>query len=251
MQRLSAVVIAQNEEENLPDCIRSLSFADEVLICDGGSEDKSVEVAEALGATVYHRTFDGFSAQKNFIVAQAKGPWIISLDADERVSPELRKEIEDLLSSDSAHLADGYRVPRRNYFGDTWVRHGGWWPDYNLRLFKKNAGRFVTRQVHESLKVVGRVETLAGAIDHRTYQDLADFITRMNRYSSLGAQQSFEEGKVLRLGDMTLRPFLAFLKMFVLRRGFLDGTTGFQLAVIHGMYTYSKYAKLRELIQGR
>jgi len=251
MEKLSAVVIAQNEEDNIRECIQSVSFADEVLVCDGGSTDSTVEVAGDLGATVLHRDFDGFAAQKNFVVDQAKGPWILSLDADERSTPELTAEIQALLSSQSVGLADGYRIPRKNYFGDRWVRSGGWWPDYNLRLFRKGAGRFVQRQVHESVTVDGRVETLKGAIEHRTYQDLEDFIARMNSYSSLAARQGFEDGKRLKPGDLTLRPIIAFLKMFVLRRGFMDGTIGFQLAVMHAIYTYSKYAKLRELYGSR
>lgn len=251
MEKLSAVVIAQNEEANIRECIKSVSFADEVLVCDGGSADRTVEIAEQLGATVLYREFDGFAAQKNFVVDQAKGPWILSLDADERCTPELASEIQGLLTSNAGNFAAGYHVPRKNYFGDRWVRTGGWWPDYNLRLFRKRAGRFVQRQVHESVTVDGRVETLKGAIEHRTYQDLEDFITRMNSYSSLAARQGFEDGKRLKPGDLTLRPMVAFLKMFVLRRGFMDGTIGFQLAVMHAIYTYSKYAKLRELYGNR
>ncbi len=247
MERLSAVVIAQNEENNIAECIRSLSFADEVLMCDGGSTDRTVEIAKELGSTVLHRDFDGFANQKNFIIDQAKGPWILSLDADERVTPELRSEIQTLLSSEAAVRVDGYRIPRKNYFGERWVRRGGWWPDYNLRLFLKDTGQFVQRQVHESVNVDGRVETLKEAIEHRTYQDLEDFIARMNRYSSLAAQQGFDDGKRLKPGDLTLRPLLAFLKMFIVRSGILDGSMGFQLAVMHAIYTYSKYAKLKEL----
>jgi len=251
MDKLSAVVIAQNEEKNIQECVKSLSFADEILVCDGGSTDRTVEITEQLGATVLHREFDGFAAQKNYVVDQAKGPWILSLDADERSTPELTAEIQALLASGTGSLAEGYRIPRKNYFGDRWVRTGGWWPDYNLRLFRKAAGKFVQRQVHESVNVDGRIETLKGAIEHRTYRDLEDFIARMNSYSSLAARQGFEDGKRLKPGDLTLRPMVAFLKMFVLRRGFMDGTIGFQLAVMHAIYTYSKYAKLRELYGNR
>jgi len=248
MDRLSAVVIAQNEEINITDCLRSLSFADEILVCDGGSTDRTVGIAESLGAVVLHRDFDGFAEQKNYVVDQAEGPWVLSLDADERVTPELRTEIQGLLSIRPDDQANGYRIPRKNYLGDRWIRTGGWWPDLNLRLFKKGSGRFVQRRVHESVAVKGDVKNLKGAIEHRTYRDLSDFIARMNSYSSLAARQSLEDGKKVRPGDLTLRPLAAFLKMFVLRGGILDGSAGYHLAVIHAVYTYSKYAKLRELL---
>jgi len=247
MDRLSAVVIAQNEENNIAECVRSLSFSDEILVCDGGSTDRTVEIAENLGATILHRDFDGFANQKNFIVDQAKGPWILSLDADERVTPELRSEIECLLSSEAESLAAGYRIPRKNYFGDRWVRRGGWWPAYNLRLFQKGGGRFEDREVHESVRVDGEVKVLNGAIEHRTYKDISDYLARMDRYSSLAARQAFGEGRKARLADIIFRPMNTFTKMFVLRQGFRDGYTGFQLAILYSVYTFSKYAKLREL----
>jgi len=250
MKRLSAVIIAQNEEENLPACIESLSFADEVLVCDGGSEDRTVDVAEGLGATVVRRKFDGFSSQKNFVIDRAKGPWILSLDADERITPDLRDEIVELLSS-AGPFADGYRIPRKGYFGDRWVRYGGWWPDYNLRLFQKEKGQFVDREVHESVRVDGTVEILNGAMEHRTYRDISDYMLRMDRYSSLAARQAYGEGRIGRISDIIFRPINTFIRMFILRQGFRDGYTGFQLAILYSIYTYSKYAKLREMVDDR
>jgi glycosyltransferase involved in cell wall biosynthesis len=222
MDRLSAVIIAQNEEQNLPACIESVSFADEILVCDGGSDDRTVDIAEALGATVVRREFDGFASQKNFIIDQAKGPWILSLDADERVTGELKDEIIELLSS-SGPLADGYRMPRKGYFGGKWIRYGGWWPDYNLRLFRKGKGRFEEREVHESVNVEGEVETLSGPIEHNG------------------------ENKRGKLSDIVLRPIFTFVKMYVFRQGFRDGYVGFQLAMLYAIYTFSKYAKVKEM----
>jgi glycosyltransferase involved in cell wall biosynthesis len=246
MDRLSAVIIAQNEEQNLPACIESVSFADEILVCDGGSDDRTVDIAEALGATVVRREFDGFASQKNFIIDQAKGPWILSLDADERVTGELKDEIIELLSS-SGPLADGYRMPRKGYFGGKWIRYGGWWPDYNLRLFRKGKGRFEEREVHESVNVEGEVETLSGPIEHRTYSDISDYLVRMDRYSTLAARQSYGENKRGKLSDIVLRPIFTFVKMYVFRQGFRDGYVGFQLAMLYAIYTFSKYAKVKEM----
>jgi glycosyltransferase involved in cell wall biosynthesis len=246
MRGLSAVIIAQNEEENLAACIRSLSFADEVLVCDGGSTDRTVEIAESLGAKVIKRPFDGFASQKNFIIDQAKGPWILSLDADERVTPQLREEIDKVISSPGP-LAEGYRIPRKGYFGTQWIRFGGWWPDYNLRLFQKGKGQFSDRMVHESLHIEGPVETLRGSIEHRTYRDISDYLMRMDRYSTLAARQALREGKRGRLSDILFRPIYTFIKMYIFQQGFRDGYAGFQLAVLYAIYNFSKYAKLREM----
>ncbi len=247
-EKLSAVVIVQNEEENLPGCLESLAFADEIIVCDGGSTDATVEIAEKSGARVVHRHFDGFSNQKNFVIDQAEGPWILSLDADERITPELRSEIIVLLAS-SEIQTDGFNMPRKGYFGDRWIKHGGWWPDYNLRLFRKDKGRFVDREVHECVKVDGSVEKMSGAIVHLTYRDTSDYLKRMERYSTLAAVQADREGKKALWIDIVLRPLFTFFRMYVLRRGFLDGYIGFKLAVLYAVYTFAKYAKLRE-IQG-
>ncbi len=246
MDRLSAVIIAQNEEGNLPACLESVSFAHEVLVCDGGSVDRTVEIAEALGAKVVRREFDGFASQKNFIIDRAEGPWILSLDADERVTDELKDEIIGLVSS-SGPLADGYRIPRKGYFGERWIRYGGWWPDYNLRLFRKGKGHFEEREVHESVSIEGEVETLSSPIEHRTYSDISDYLVRMDRYSTLAARQSYRENRRGRVSDVVLRPIFTFVKMYVFRQGFRDGYVGFQLAMLYAIYTFSKYAKVKEM----
>jgi len=247
---ISVVIIAQDEEENLPACLESASFADEIVLCDGGSSDETVKIAHEYGANVVFRPFDGFSNQKNYAIEQAKGPWILSLDADERVTLELREEIEAILIA-SAPVADGYRFPRKGYFGKKWVRHGGWWPDYNLRLFLKGKGLFVDRQVHECVQVQGSVNTLKGALEHHTYRDISDYLLRMDRYSTLAAQQAYNDGKHAYLTDLMVRPVATFLRMYLFRTGFLDGYMGLQLAVLYAVYTFSKYAKLKELTEAR
>lgn len=245
MTGVSAIVITLNEEKNIGACLDSLSFAEEIVVVDSGSTDRTEEICRKDSRVRwYSEEWKGFGKQKNSALDKAKGPWIFSIDADERVTKELAEEISgiDLNRSPCA----GYRVPRRSFFGDTWVRHGGWYPDSTVRLWKKEAGRFEERSVHEAVRVSGPVGTLSGDLLHYTYRDTSDFIERMNRYSSLGAQELLRLGKRVTVFDLVLRPPYTFFKMFVLKRGFLDGWLGFRLAVFYSMYTFIKYAKAIE-----
>jgi len=243
--RLSVVVVVQNEEERIRACLEAASWADELIVVDAESSDKTATIARELTDHVFVRPWPGFAAQKNFGVEQAHGDWILSLDADEIVSAELREEIGVILAGGGSHA--GYTVPRRNVFWGRWVRHGGLYPDRQLRLFQRGRGRFVERTVHESVAVEGSVGRLAGHLEHRSYRDVADFLARADRYSTLAAADWLAAGRGSRpLVDLALRPLGRFLGMYVARAGFLDGWRGFLLAVLYGYYVLMRSVKVWE-----
>lgn len=247
MPRVSVTIIALNEEAKIRDCLESVSWADEVLVSDSGSTDRTVEICKEYGARVYSDEWLGFGRQKNLVGDRASGDWILNIDADERVSPDLKDEILRVVGSDGSA---GYLVPRKNFFGSKWIRHCGWWPDYNLRLYRKGAGRFIDRYVHERVVVNGRTERLSNPLVHMTYRDVSDYLKRMEKYSSLAAEEMLNSGRVAGLADIFFRPTFTFFKMYVLRRGFLDGTAGVVLSILYASYTLAKYAKLWEMRAG-
>jgi glycosyltransferase involved in cell wall biosynthesis len=243
--RLSVVVVVQNEEERIRACLEAAGWADELIVVDAESSDKTATIARELTDHVFVRPWPGFAAQKNFGVEQAHGDWILSLDADEIVSAELREEIGAILGGGGGHA--GYTVPRRNVFWGRWVRHGGLYPDRQLRLFQRGRGRFVERTVHESVAVEGSVGRLAGHLEHRSYRDVADFLARADRYSTLAAADWLAAGRGSRpLVDLAMRPLGRFLGMYVARAGFLDGWRGFLLAVLYGYYVLMRSVKVWE-----
>jgi glycosyltransferase involved in cell wall biosynthesis len=244
MTRLSVTVIAWNEEERLRACLESVSWADEIVVVDAESSDKTVQLAREFTDRVWVRPWPGFAVQKNFALDQATGDWILSLDADERVSPELARRLKAIVAADGP--ADGYLVPRRNMFWGAWVRYGGLYPDYQLRLFRRGAGRFVEDAVHESVRVTGRVDTLSQALLHHSYRDLEDFVRRSNRYSTLAAQDWLRRGRRVSVPALILKPLGRFLSMYILKRGFLDGWRGLVLAVLYAEYVFLRMAKAWE-----
>ncbi len=244
--RLSVVVIAKNEEERLRGCLESVAWADELIVVDAESIDKTVQIAREFTDRVYVRPWAGFAAQKNFGLAQATGEWILSLDADEEVPRELRGEIEAVLAGGDCA---GYRMPRRNLFWGRWIRHGGLYPDWQLRLFRRGRGRFVERAVHESVQVQGDVGRLRGALVHQSYADIADFLARADRYSTLAAEEWARSGRPVRPADLLLRPAGRFLAMYLTRAGFLDGWRGFLLAVLYAYYVFIRSAKVWERVR--
>ena len=248
MSRLSITIVAWNEEERLRACLESVAWADEIIVVDGESTDKTVALAREFTDRVWVRPWPGFAAQKNFALEQASGDWVLSLDADERVTPELRERIARILAGAAADApaADGYSLPRRNMFWGRWVRHGGLYPDYQLRLFRREAGRFVDDAVHESVRVDGRVEALPEALLHHSYRSLEDFVQRSNRYSTLAAGAWLARGRRAGLPDLIFRPLGRFLSMYIIRLGFLDGWRGFVLAVLYADYVFLRMAKAWE-----
>lgn len=246
--RLAAVVITFNEEERLRACLESLAWADEIVVVDAESSDKTVLVAREFTDRVVVRPWAGFAEQKNFALDLASGDWVLSVDADEEVSPELRDEIRGVLAGGARH--DGYAVPRRNIFWGEWVRHGGLYPDWQLRLFRRGRGRFVHSAVHESVEVAGPVGRLRGALVHRSYRDVADFLERANRYSALAADEWARRRRPVRPSDLVLRPLGRFLSMYVARGGFLDGWRGLLLATLYAYYVFMRAAKAWEKVRG-
>ena len=242
--RLSVVVITYNEEDRLRRCLESVAWADEIVVVDSGSGDKTVDVARAFTDHVVLRPWSGFAPQKNFGVERATGDWILSLDADEEVSPELRRSIEAVL--DTGGPADGFRAARQNIFWGRWVRHGRLYPDWQVRLFRRDRGRFVERDVHESVEVSGAVATLAGDLVHRSYRDVADFLTRTNRYTSLAADEWVRSGRPFGAADLVARPIGRFFSMYVAHGGVRDGWRGFLLAVLYAYYVFIRSVKVWE-----
>jgi glycosyltransferase involved in cell wall biosynthesis len=242
------VVITRDEAERLPTCLASLTWTDEIVIVDAQSTDRTVEIARGFTDRIVVRPWPGFAAQKNFAAAQARGDWVLSVDADEEVSPDLRDEIRRVLAEPPA--ADGYAVPRRNMFWGRWIRHGGLYPDWQVRLFRRGCGRFVERAVHESVEVTGEVRRLGGPLIHRSYEDIAHFLERANRYSTLASGDLARAGTRVGPAALVLRPLGRFLGMYLLRGGFLDGVPGFLLAGLYAYYVFIRSAKVWENTRG-
>jgi len=245
MTRISATVIAFNEEANIAEALESLRWTDEIVVVDSGSTDATLEICRRYGIAPYRRAWTGYVDQKNYAVEKATNDWILSLDADERVSPALKQEITGLLSAAPRH--PGYRIPRVACFMGRWIRHGDWYPDYQLRLFDRRRGRWHGGRVHESVRLEEEPGFLNGEIHHFTYRDLSAYLRRLENYSTLAAADYRERGKVSTPLRMLLNPIATFVKTYLIKRGFLDGTPGFVVAVMGAVSVFFKYAKLYEL----
>jgi glycosyltransferase involved in cell wall biosynthesis len=245
MQPISATVITYNEEKNIEEALQSLSWAGEIVVVDSGSTDATLEICRRFTDRVFHREWTGYVDQKNFAVAQARHDWIFSLDADERPGPELRAEIRELALK--GLRSPGYYIPRVVFFMERWLRHGDWYPDYQLRLFDRNCGRWDGGRVHESVKTSGKPEYLHGEIQHFTYRSLSEYLVRLDTYSSLAAHDYQQRGRSATLSRLLGNPLAAFVKGYFIKRGFLDGTPGFAAAVMGAVSVFFKYAKLYEL----
>ena len=257
---LSVVIITHNEEANLGRTLQSVmplvsDGKGEIVVVDSGSTDRTVEIAKSFGARVFIEEWKGFAAQKNSAIAKAEGDWILSLDADEEVSLELSSEITGLLfltdgrSEDRSVLVTGYWIPRKNHFLGKWTKHGGFWPDPKMRLFRKGAASFENRLVHEDARLTGGMSgQLKHSLLHHSYPTVSDYIEHMNRYSSLGAEMAVAKGyRGLAFVDILIRPIATFIYNYFFRLGFLDGHEGFLLHVNHAIYVSWKYAKAWEL----
>ena len=247
---LSAIVIAKNEEARLAACLESLSFADQiVVIVDSASSDRTRDIAGAYTPHVFVESWRGYAQTKQRALDRTSGDWVVWLDADERVTPELAEEIRRATASPPGCAA--YRIPRKAFFLGRWIRHGGWFPGYVVRVFQKSLGRFSERRVHEGLEIDGRIGTLKAPILHYTDDTLEHYLDKFNAYTGLAARDLSERRKTFRRTDLFFRPVFLFIKMFIVKLGFLDGMVGFILAVLSANYVFTKYAKLWELEQER
>jgi len=238
--KLSAIVIAKNEAHNIAACLDSLAFCDERIVVDSGSSDDTVKIAESKGARVVQHDFEGFGAQKNFALSLAQGEWLLSLDADERVSKELADEIMKAIMHPAA---DACEMPRLSSFCGRPMRHSGWFPDYVLRLFRRGKARFSNDLVHERVIANGSVTRLKHPLIHHPVLRLEDALSRMDRYSTAGAEMLVASGRRVSFITGIVRGLWAFIRTYLLRGGFLDGREGFLLAVANAEGTYYRYMK--------
>lgn len=239
--RLSVAIIARNEERNLPACLDSVAFADEIVVVDHASTDRTAQVARERGARVIETAdWPGFGPQKNRALDACTGDWILSLDADERVTPELRAEIERTLAQPRFEV---YEVPRRSTYCGRFMRHGGWYPDYVRRLFRRGSARFSDAAVHESLVTDRKVGRLREPLVHYSFRTMDEVIAKMNRYSSDSADVLAARGAAPGLASAVAHGFAAFLRTYVFKLGFLDGRRGFLLAVSNAEGSYYRYVK--------
>jgi glycosyltransferase involved in cell wall biosynthesis len=243
---LSVVIVARDEAHNIADCVASASFADEVLVLDSGSRDDTVALAQAAGARVVCTDWPGYGPQVARGFSMATGEWVLSLDADERVTPALRAEIERAIAVPGC---DGYRLPRLSEFCGRFIRHSGWRPDYTLRLGRREKAGFTDHFLHAHMTVQGRLGDLRHPLIHYSYPDLGDVLEKLDRYSTGHARDMLARGREGSLSRALLAGLFAFVRTYVLRLGFLDGRHGLMLAIFNAEYTYYKYLKLMFLRQ--
>ncbi|TGM59223.1 glycosyltransferase family 2 protein [Leptospira vanthielii] len=242
---LSCAIITLNEEDNISRTLEALSFIEDIVVIDSGSTDKTVSIAKSFGARVFYRKFVNYADQKNYAIEQTKFDWVLAIDADEVVSSGLQTEISDLFTNHKQQSV-GYLVPRLTYYLGKWIRFGGYYPNYQIRLFKKTAGEFSGGLVHERVKLIGKPIKLKNPLYHYSYKNISDHLQFIDRYSSLFAEEEFRKGK-------SSSVFWAFLKacfkgfyMYWIRLGILDGKQGFVLALLGFYYNFLKYLKLYE-----
>lgn len=242
MDKLSVILITKNEIRNIRACLASVAWADEIIVVDSGSTDGTLAVCRELGAQVYQLDWPGFGVQKNRALAYASHAWVLSIDADERVTAELRDEIRTILAGPVR--MDGYEIPRISSFCGRFIHHSGWRPDYVLRLFRRNQAKFSDALVHEAVQMQGQRGQLQHALLHYSYRDFEDVIAKLNDYSSAAADMQQRRGKRGGLGTALLHGGWAFFRTYVLRRGFLDGREGVMLAIMNAENSYYRYIKL-------
>lgn len=246
MPTLSITVITKNEEANIRQCLESVKWADEIIVVDSGSTDGTVAICREYTDKVFAEPWLGYGPQKNRALDYATGEWVLSLDADERVTPQLKEEIERAMIEGAC---SAFRMPRLSSYCGRFMRHGGWWPDHVVRLFKRNTARFSNARVHEQVEATGEVGTLASPLLHHSFRNFEQVLDKVNQYSTEGASSLAARGKRATLAQAIFHALWAFCRTYVLRRGFLDGRHGFLLAVSNAEGTYYRYVKLWYLQQ--
>lgn len=248
--KISAVIICTNEEKNIEECLKSVSQADEIVVIDGGSTDKTREIALKYTDKVYENKWEGYAKQRTFSLTKANNEWIFSLDADERCTPELMNEMRERLAADSGKFA-GYDMPRKSFFLGKWIKHAGWYPDRKMRLFRKDKVKLSDNLVHEKYIVDGEIGALKNPILHYTVTSISEFMDKVNIYSTLSAQEKADRksaGYNSSFWVLFFRPFFSFFREYVLRGGFLDGVHGLMVSffnMITSMLTYMKIWQIK------
>ncbi len=240
--RISVVIITKNEARNIVACLQSVSWADEIIVLDSNSSDATVQLAEGLGARVVQTEWLGYGQTKQRAVEMAAGPWILSLDADERVTPELASEVAQAAQGNDVNA---YAIPRLTWFVDRWIRHSGWYPGYVVRLFRRDSGHFSAARVHESVVVEGAVKRLREPLLHYSFNSLDEYHARQRAYVPLAAEEMHAAGKSAGVWRLFVHPAANFLKCYLFRLGFLDGLAGWRIAIHSSAYVFRKYATLR------
>ena len=242
--KLSAAIIAFNEEKKIADCIKSLSFVDEIVVVDSHSSDRTREIAESLGAKVIKKDWPGHVEQKNFALSATSNEWVICIDADERVSQKLREEILSVMQKPDCA---GFAMPRKVFYINRWINNCGWYPARKLRLVKKSAARWGGVDPHDTLKVEGLEKKLSGDLYHLSFDSIHDHFKTIDHFTRVSAQEAYKEGKRTTVIDVTLRPLFTFVKMYLLKLGFLDGAPGFIVCALSAFHTFTKYDRLGSL----
>lgn len=240
---IAALIITKNEERNIGDCIDSVNWMDAVIVVDACSTDRTVEIAREKGATVCVRPWPGYGAQRNFSLEQAKSEWVFVIDADERVTPELRREIEAIFRDGPPPDVAAYEVPRRNYFYGKWIQFGGIYPDYSPRLFRRTSGRYGEVPLHEPLHLTGRSVRLQAPMDHFSMPTIQGHVRKMMGYTSLGADDKLKQRVRISTVDIAGNHLVTAFKTYVLKQGWRDGVHGIVVAGFAGLHTFVKYAK--------
>ncbi len=242
---LSVVVITKNEEHNIRECLESAKWADEIIVVDDNSTDRTAELAQRYTDRIFEKKMDIEGRHRNWAYAQAKNSWVLSLDADERITPELKEEIIKAINNPGEFK--GFAIPRKNYIGDFWVKHGGWYPSAQLKLFQKEYFSWEEVEVHPRAFLKGPSRTLNADLIHYSYKDFEDFLNKMNKQTTLEATKLTKSEKGMRLGRAIRRTIDRFLRMFLRKKAYKDGFTGFMLSIFAGLYQIISYAKYREM----
>lgn len=241
---LSVIIITKNEALHIRRCLNSVSWADEIIVLDSGSEDETVSICKEFTPNVFVTDWPGFGLQKQRALDKASQKWVLSIDADEEITPSLKEEI---LKTIALGDFDGYQIPRLSSYCGREIKHGGWWPDYVMRLFKRDTGEFSSDLVHEQIIINGSIGKLNNPILHEAFINPEEVLTKVNSYSSLGAQKLFNNGKKITLAGAIIRGFWTFFRTYIIKASCLDGSEGLMLAISNAEGTYYKYLKLRSL----
>ncbi|MEW6544047.1 MAG: glycosyltransferase family 2 protein [Nitrospirota bacterium] len=248
---IAAVVITKDEERNIAGCLESLRWADEIVVVDAESLDRTVEIAKAYTDRVFVRPWPGYGPQKNFGMDQTQADWILIVDADERITDPLREEIQTVLRNGPPPDLAGFEIPRRNFFYGRWIEHGGIYPDYQLRLIRRSAGRYDDVLLHERLQLNGRTDRLVHPMDHHSMPSIRDHVRKMRRYTTLGAEEKLKGRSRVTALELAGHHLGTIVKTYVIRGGYRDGLHGIIVALFAGMHTFVKYAKAYEMLQAR